>query len=214
MQRILQRLFLLAISLGVTGVQAQQYAAIDTSSQPLSNEICATCHGAYGQGNPVVGAPKLAGMEPWYLKAQLEKFRAKHRGTQRDYIPGYEMQAAVATMSDDEIATVIDYIETWKPVVSSPTIRGDASHGAQLFATCVACHGVTANGNAALGAPALANRSDWYLFKQLNLFKSGFRGSHPDDTTGAQMRVAVQGLATEQDINDVLAYINSLTPKS
>ena len=45
-----------------TNVVAQQYAVVDTTNQPLSNEVCATCHGGAGQGNPVVGGPSLAGM--------------------------------------------------------------------------------------------------------------------------------------------------------
>lgn len=214
MKRTLMQIFLVVSALSATAAYGQQYAAIDTSSQPLSNEICATCHGAYGKGNPVVGGPRLAGMEPWYLKAQLEKFRAQHRGTQRDYIPGYEMRASVEQMSDAEIEEVIAYIETWEPAPSPPTVIGDVSNGAELFTSCAACHGTYAGGNEALAAPALAERSDWYLYRQLQLFKSGFRGKHPQDLSGMQMRMAVQVLETEQDIKDVLAYINTLTPAS
>lgn len=189
---------------------AQQYAQIDTSVQPLSNKVCATCHGAYGQGNPVVGAPSLAGMEPWYLRAQLIKFRASHRGTQHDYVPGFEMRAAVAELSDAEMEEVVAYIGSWSPLSSAPTLAGDATRGAQLYAECAACHGTAAGGNEALNAPALSGRDDWYLRRQLKLFQSGYRGRHPDDLSGAQMRAAAKSLQSEQDIVDVLAHISSL----
>ncbi|MFT7471903.1 MAG: hypothetical protein ACI8XU_001799, partial [Kiritimatiellia bacterium] len=51
---------------------------------------------------------------------------------------------------------------------------------------------------------------DWYLRRQLKLFQSGYRGRHPEDFTGAQMRTAAQLLKSDQDIDDVLVHIGSL----
>lgn len=189
---------------------AQQYAAIDTSVQPLSNKICATCHGAYGQGNAVVGAPSLAGLESWYLKEQLIKFRDSIRGEQKDYIPAHEMRAAVAELSEAEMDEVVAYIETWDVTPGATTVIGDTVRGAGLYANCSACHGLSATGNRALSAPALVNRDDWYLRRQLKLFQSGYRGQHPEDIAGAQMRSAAQLLKSDEDINDVLAHIGTL----
>lgn len=191
-------------------VSAQQYDKLDLDNQPLSNKVCATCHGGYGVGNPIVGGPSLAGLEPWYLKRQLEGFRAKYRGNEAAYVPGREMQASVATLSDAEIEDLVSYIETWKPVVPEQTITGDANNGSALYASCAACHGINAEGNELLGAPALVGRDDWYMARQLKLFMSGNRGGNPEDTYGQQMRAGVQALTTEQDVNDVLAYINTL----
>lgn len=191
-------------------VIAQQFSALDTSYQSVGNKICATCHGAYGQGNPVVGAPSLAGLEPWYLRKQLLDFREKRRGIQPDYIPGYEMQAAVQKISDVEIESVIEDVGSWETRDYTTTLIGNINSGAQLYSSCAACHGADGNGNQALGAPSLAGRDDWYLLKQIKLFQSGYRGAHPEDIAGAQMRAAVDTLESEQDINDVLAYINTL----
>ncbi len=191
-------------------VLAQQYEKLDLTAQPLSNKVCATCHGAYGVGNPIVGGPSLAGLEPWYLKRQLEGFRAKYRGKEGDYIPGREMQASVARLSDAEIDDLVAYIETWPAITPEQTIVGDANKGSVLYASCAACHGINAEGNELLGAPALVGRDDWYMFRQLNLFKSGYRGGHPEDMYGKQMRAGVQALQSNEDINDVLAYINTL----
>lgn len=191
-------------------VSAQQYDKLDLDSQPLSNKVCATCHGSYGVGNPIVGGPSLAGLEPWYLKRQLESFRAKYRGDNKNYVPGNEMQASVARLSDTEIEGLVSYITTWTPVTPEQSISGDANNGSELYASCAACHGINGEGNELLGAPALIGRDDWYMARQLKLFMSGDRGGNPDDVYGQQMRAGVQALNSEQDINDVLAYINTM----
>ncbi len=189
---------------------AEQYSLLNTDVQPLSNKVCATCHGANGVGNPVVGGPSLGGLEPWYLKNQLMSFRAGYRGTDPDYIPGFEMQDSVNELSDAEIDELVAYISTWDQPVSLQTLGGDASHGSELYVTCAACHGVNAEGNPALNAPALSSRDDWYMLRQLKLFKAGSRGAHPDDHIGAPMRAAMSTLNSEQDMIDVLTFIKTL----
>ncbi|MFT4886969.1 MAG: cytochrome c553 [Pseudohongiellaceae bacterium] len=206
--------FALVLVLSVPAQQqtasAQQYDKLDLNNQPLSNKVCATCHGSYGVGNPIVGGPSLAGLEPWYLKRQLESFRAKYRGNNKNYIPGNEMQVSVARLSDTEIEGLVSYIATWPPVAPEQTINGDAKNGSALYASCAACHGINGEGNELLGAPALAGRNDWYMARQLKLFMSGDRGGNLDDVYGQQMRAGVQALSSEQDINDVLAYVSTM----
>ncbi len=46
---------------------------------------------------------------------------------------------------------------------------------------------------------------------QLNNFKNGIRGVHPADSYGSQMRFMAAMLNDDQMLNDVLAYINTLT---
>ncbi|MEC9086505.1 MAG: c-type cytochrome, partial [Pseudomonadota bacterium] len=45
-----------------------------------NDRYCTTCHGTDGRGNEGTEAPRLAGMEDWYLRRQLENFRAGIRG--------------------------------------------------------------------------------------------------------------------------------------
>jgi cytochrome c553 len=179
---------------------------------PLSADVCMTCHGGYGQGSEVVGGPKLAGMEPWYIKRQLMGFRSGFRGTATDYIPAFEMRATAASLSDIEIDTVVADIAQWPDVALVPTLEGDVAAGEGLYGPCAACHGATAEGNQALGAPALAGRNDWYLLRQLELFAKGERGMHADDAAGQQMRAMMSTLSDADSWHDVLAYISSLTP--
>jgi hypothetical protein len=46
---------------------------------------------------------------------------------------------------------------------------------------------------------------------QLKNFKSGVRGTNPQDITGAQMRPMSMILADEQAMKDVIAYIQTLS---
>jgi cytochrome c553 len=200
-----------ACLLSTAQVQAQQYDKLNLGNQTLGNRVCATCHGAYGVGNPIVGGPSIAGLEPWYLQRQLESFRASYRGVERDYIPGHEMRASVIELSDMEIASLVAEISNWpRPAADPASVSGDLDHGSELYASCAACHGAEGKGNESLGAPALAGRDDWYLERQLQLFRSGYRGSHPEDRYGQQMRASIGPLGSSQDVKDVVAYIATL----
>ena len=213
--RKLSSLLLIPVCLLLAGKALAQY---ETVSMPIEGEpslrICMTCHGAYGQGNPSVGGPRLAGMEPWYLRKQLLDFRNGIRGNQLDYIPAYEMRDTVRHFSDQQIDDIVMQVSAWSASstadANETTVNGDVAHGQTLYQTCAACHGAAGEGNEALGAPALQGRSDWYLVNQLNLYKSGYRGSHPEDAAGAQMRLMIGSLESAADIESVVAYINTL----
>lgn len=171
---------------------------------------CQTCHGADGVGNVGVQAPRLAGMEPWYLKLQLEKFRAGIRGTHPEDFQGSEMQPMAALLTDEGIAEVVEWVGSWPYVPTEVTLVGDAAAGATLYGTCATCHGSSAEGSEAMGAPALAGQNDWYLVTQLTNFRAGYRGTHPQDSQGSQMVAFARMLADDKAITDVVSYINTL----
>jgi len=182
-----------------------------TAAADADFAYCTACHGAHGNGNLAIRAPKIAGMEPWYIRRQLEAFRTNRRGAHLADISGQEMRpVGVRVRSEEDIAGALAYVATFVPKRPAATIKGDTSHGRRLFATCATCHGPQAQGNEALGAPALAARSDWYLLTQLRHFANGVRGTDPQDVYGAQMRAAVATLTNEQDMQDVVAFINTL----
>jgi cytochrome c oxidase subunit 2 len=87
---------------------------------------------------------------------------------------------------------------------------GDPVRGQGLYAVCSTCHGEKGEGLQEMNAPALAGREAWYLARQLENFKSGVRGAHPDDVYGRQMAPMAQILADSQAIDDVVAYLASL----
>jgi len=172
---------------------------------------CTTCHGTEGQGNVAIDAPRIAGMERWYLERQMNLFRDGLRGTHPEDLKGQEMQPMAAILDDQKLEQVLDWVGEWEYVAAEPTITGgNARNGRSLFRSCASCHGNEAEGREQMNAPALAGQNDWYLVQQLKNFKAGYRGYENADTYGNQMRLMAQQLADEQAILDVVSYINTL----
>jgi cytochrome c553 len=73
---------------------------------------CVPCHGAKGEGNEAVKAPPLAGMEDWYVAAQLRKFRAGIRGTVQGDPVGPIMQAMSLTIPPENVNHVAAYVNS------------------------------------------------------------------------------------------------------
>jgi cytochrome c oxidase subunit 2 len=117
-----------------------------------------------------------------------------------------------AMLADEQaVADVAAYISSLESPASAATVEGDIKMGADYYNQfCGACHGAGAVGNLALNSPRLAGGDDWHMQAQLMAFRSGQRGSHPDDTTGKQMRAMAAILPNEQAVKDVVAYLHSL----
>ena len=62
-----------------------------------------------------------------------------------------------------------------------------------------------------MNAPGLKGMNDWYMVTQLQKFRDGTRGDHPEDTIGAQMVAFSTILPDEPALLDVVAYINTLS---
>jgi cytochrome c553 len=176
--------------------------------------LCAVCHGERAAGNETIGAPSIAGMPQWYVEGQLKQFRAGNRGTHFDDIMGMRMRPmARSLMREADVEAVAAHVAALPPAVPAPSLTGgDAEAGKATFTRiCVTCHGPEAAGNKdMMGAAPLNRSSDWYLFRQVNNFKSGIRGSRPGDQGGALMRPMMLQLTDEQMIKDVIAYIMTL----
>lgn len=174
------------------------------------SRYCTTCHGVDGGGNVGVQAPRLAGLPAWYLKRQLENFRAGIRGSNVADDDARAMQMVAASMSDTDIADAIAWVGSWSIAPAEATVSGNVNQGRTVFQRCGVCHDVDGVGNEGLGAPPLAGQNDWYLIKQLQDFRQGNRGTHPDDHFGAQMIPMAITLPNDQAIVNVVTYINTL----
>jgi cytochrome c oxidase subunit 2 len=179
---------------------------------PQKFVYCTVCHGADLKGNWNIQAPRLSGMESWYVARQLEAFSKGWRGTHETDLPGIEMRPMAEALSATEIQEVTRYVSAVSSPRPRPTLQGDAARGTALFQSCAACHGTRAEGNQPLAGPALTTQNDWYLVTQLKNYRNGIRGHQSDDSYGQQMRAAAQLLADEQAILDVVAYISTLQP--
>ncbi|WP_163557267.1 c-type cytochrome [Halomonas sp. NO4] len=177
--------------------------------------VCVTCHGGQGQGQLENNAPRLAGLDSDYLKRQLRNFRTGARGESEADPFGQQMRPFAVSLTDAQaIRDLAAFIETLPVEPTRKTIVGDAQRGARLYRTCASCHGAEGQGMPQFKAPRLAGMNDWYLVRQLQNFREGVRGRHPDDLYGNQMVDMAQILVDDAALRDVTAYIATLDGNS
>jgi cytochrome c oxidase subunit 2 len=179
-------------------------------------DTCVPCHGADGHGNQDLGAPTLAGLQRWYVERELTKFQQGIRGAHPDDMEGARMRPMARTLNrPGDVASVAEYIATFPAPQGTTTLKGgNAKAGEGRFTSvCFVCHGANGHGNPDMKSPNLTSQADWYLLVQLDKFKSGMRGAHPADTSGAQMMAMSSTLEDHQAMLDVIAYIRTLSSK-
>lgn len=100
-------------------------------------------------------------------------------------------------------------------LAASGCMRGTAAApiaGAELYGACVACHGNAGEGNADVGAPAIAGLPAWYVSAQLQRFQTGLRGKHADDAEGLRMRAMSKQMLSAAETTAVAGHVGSLRP--
>jgi cytochrome c553 len=174
-------------------------------------QACAACHGATAQGNPALGAPALAGQGAAYLERQLQHFKTGVRGADPRDTQGAQMKAMAGGLSDEDIRVLAGYLAALPaPALAAPA-AGDLKNGNNYYQSkCGACHGGKAEGNPGLNAPALAWQDAAYLKHQYQNFQLGVRGAHEQDKYGRQMKMMSTSLPSEKDLDDVIAFMQSL----
>lgn len=191
--------------------QAKAEVAGDAKAGQELYAPCTACHGAQGEGNQQLNAPKLSGQAAWYLARQLKDFKSGVRGAHELDVYGKQMIPFAALLADDAaVRNVVAYVASLPDTRPADTLGGDASKGRAIFENCSACHGVKGQGVWSTYAPRLANMSDWYLQRQLQNFRAGIRGSHPQDFYGSQMGTMAKALADDEAVNDLVAYVQTL----
>jgi cytochrome c oxidase subunit 2 len=122
-------------------------------------------------------------------------------------IAHYTMRGAVIVEEREDFQTWLASQSTFEELNSAPA--GNAMLGAAQYAVCASCHGQQGEGIVAMNAPKIAGQSAWYLKRQIMNYKKGLRGTHADDTYGAQMIGMVATLADEQAVDNVVAHIQT-----
>ncbi|HTE41537.1 MAG TPA: c-type cytochrome [Steroidobacteraceae bacterium] len=194
-----------------TFAQMQAASAGDPAIGQAHYAVCSACHGAQGEGNRDLNAPKLAGQAPWYLIRQLQAFKNGVRGGPEDKNEFAQQMAPMAmTLPDDAaVKNVVAYITSLQDSRPTPTVFGNPQRGKRIYENCTACHGASGQGIWATHAPRLSSMSDWYLKRQLETFKEGGRGVHRMDFYGSQMASMAKPLQPDA-INDVVDYMHNL----
>ena len=173
---------------------------------------CATCHGASGEGNPALGAPRLAGLPAGYLERQLEIFANGKRANAM-------MMPIAKSLSSEEREVIADYYAkvptqgNQEPAQSTSPNAGAPSPGETLavrgrwsedLPACAQCHG---NDDQGVGDsfPPLTGQPALYIENQLRAWQSGSRDPGPLGLMGG-----IAKKLTADDVKAVAAYLSAL----
>ncbi len=82
----------------------------DAAAGKAAYATCAACHGAKGEGNKAMNAPKISGQDDWYVVSSLKRFKSGARGKGD---PIAATMIPMATMlNDKQMDDVAAYIAT------------------------------------------------------------------------------------------------------
>lgn len=194
-----------------TFAQTQSVPAGNVAAGQAQFAACTACHGANGEGNEALNAPKLAGQQAWYIERQLNYFKQGVRGGDGDTYGAQMLPFANMLATDDAVRNVAAYIASLPDNPAQATISGDVANGYDIYdRNCAACHLDDGAGTWYTDAPKLSGMSDWYFVTQISNFRAGIRGMHPSDDYGEQMVQMATAMSGVEEIQDVAAYINTL----
>lgn len=84
------------------------------------------------------------------------------------------------------------------------------ARGRELWEFCQQCHMPDGAGNALYLAPEIAGLPEWYVFRQLQKFHTGIRGTNFDDLSGMRMRPVGLWLKNDEDMKAVAAFVAAM----
>lgn len=195
-------------------------SAFDAEKARDINGVCATCHGDFGQGGKKGEYPRIAGQRARYLADQLMSFRERRRIN----IPMFPYTQE-RELSDDDIATITEYLASIELSTKMPHFKGDEDALTRLLAVdkvmiiprvegdieagkavyqgeCASCHAKDGRGRGRF--PMLVGQYTNYLKKQMDAY---LKGERPHDEKGS---TGVLNTLKPKDLQDILAYLTSI----
>jgi len=219
------RLFAGVVALCVVSM-ALPASALDLENGEEINEVCAGCHGEFGQGGKQGEYPRLAGLPAAFIARQLHLFRDRKRPNLAmiEYIDERQMpDADIADVSAylaaielptrlppvDEDAPDFDALERLRQaerIMQIPRAEGDLDTGKRLYnKECASCHGRDGRGDFADAVPMLAGQYTKYLWRQVDKYLKGYRIHDPD----APDEELLQEF-TRNELTDIFAHLSVL----
>jgi ubiquinol-cytochrome c reductase cytochrome c subunit len=214
---LLAALVLLTVSLSATA-QAPSPGQLEEGSR-LFAENCAVCHGADGQGR--IGAT-LAKNWP-SVRPDLTVRTIITNGVPGSRMPAWSQEKG-GPLTGEQIDALTAYILSWQtggsaniiilptptplpPVTPVPNVSGDTTRGAALFQqNCIMCHGEGGQGK--IGRTLAKN---WAGARPDLLIQNTIKNGIPNTTMPA-WSVARGGPLSNEEINDLTAYILAMPP--
>mgnify|MGYP000928891529 CR=1 FL=1 len=209
-----------AVALLCAALASSPLPAADLDRGRELNEVCAACHGEFGQGGKRGEYPRIAGQSAEFLKDALKAFRARQRinipmfpYTQDRELPDADIEDVAAYLASVRLPTrppefkdtddALTRLRAMERVMIVPRIDGDAEAGERVYQKeCAVCHGRTGLGRRKF--PRLVGQYTDYLARQVGLFVKGERPHDEVDTGGVLNRLDAK------TITDILAWLTTI----
>lgn len=200
-------------------------AEADLDNGAEINEVCAGCHGEFGEGGKDGEYPRLAGLPASYMEKQLHLFRDRKRPNMPmlEYIderqfPDQEITDISAYLEQIELLTQLPPVTNesdfdayermmmTKKLLNIARLDGDIKAGKKLYKReCRTCHGRKSEGKMDKGIPMLAGQYSKYLNRQFERYQKKQR-IHDDE----DLENSLLSSLSQQQLDDLLAYLSIL----
>ncbi len=198
--------------------------AIDLENGQDINEVCAGCHGEYGQGGNEGEYPRLAGMPAPFLARQLHLFRERKRPNLAmiEYVddrqmPDPDIEDIAHFLQGIELKTKLPPVDENAPgfnayerlleskqLMQIPRAPGDVELGRKRYRKeCASCHGSEGWGRADKAVPLLAGQYTNYLWRQVKKYREGVRIHDPE---APEDRLLLD--FNDDELRDIFAYLS------
>lgn len=165
------------------------------------NEVCAGCHGEFGQGGKEGLYPRLASMPAKFISRQLMLFRDRKRPNMAmiEYIderqmPDEDIHHISQYLSQIKLKTKLPPVDETAPefnayqrlleskqIMQIPRAAGNITKGAKLYKKeCRSCHGKEGYGDQQKAVPLLAGQYTNYLWRQVKKLRNRDRIHDPE----------------------------------
>jgi cytochrome c553 len=184
--------------------------ALGSRAAVAQTESCAGCHGAQGEGNAQVKAPRIAGLGEGYIARQLDAYA---NGARQNPL----MSPIAQQLSPDARRAVAQAYSRMEPAKTAARAAPTNTAAAKLatvgdakreIQACANCHGPEGVGQPPM-VPGLAGQQQAYLADSLRAWKSGARKTDPS----GQMNLVASKLQPA-DIEALSRYYAGLAPPS
>lgn len=186
------------------------------------NELCAGCHGEFGQGGKDGEYPRIAGQPMAYIIKQMQLFRERKLDNMamleyvnpRDFpeadvydVSGYLSQVQLLTqlppIDESKKFDPLERLQLAKMVINIPrTEEGDPDKGRATYnKECRSCHGADGWGKENQDIPMLAGQHTKYLLRQVEKYRKGLRKHDESDP------VELLTLFTDAELMNIFAFL-------
>ncbi len=182
------------------------------------NEVCAGCHGEYGEGGKQGEYPRLAGLPAAYIAQQVKLFKEEKRKNipMRPYanereLPVEDIPSIAAFLSQIELisqmpefdknTSAYDKLLIAKKVFNISRVEGNIARGKKAYnKECKSCHGKKGQGKKNSNMPQLAGQYIEYMLKQMKQFAKSEREHDDDADFFAEMNA--------EEVQAIMAYLS------